>query len=190
MCCPNRGALLVSLLGTLLSGCEYAGLLRPSVLSQLDPPVARLVNELPELDQPNDAIIARLYATGGLSHAEPGSDGVMRASVAAPPGQMIWTPAIIVMPRGGDLELTFSNLDKSAHAALLPSNGDLQLLELPSMQAGTAKIRLDGPGMYWFGCPVANHVGRNMLGFILVKGDAPVEARLDRPAQPQPDRGD
>jgi PQQ system protein len=190
MPCSAHATLLAALLGLLLSGCEYAGLLRPSVLRQIDPPVTRLVNELPELDQPNDAIIARLYATGGLSHAEPGSDGLMRASITVPPGQMIWKPAIIVMPHGGDLELTFFNRDSEPHAAFLPSNGDRQVLELPAMEGGKAKVRLDGPAMYWFGCPLANHVGRNMLGFILVKGDAPVEARLDRPPQPRPERED
>lgn len=49
-----------------------------------------------------------------------------------------------------------------------------------------ARITLDGPGYYWFGCPVGNHVGRGMLGQILVKGDVPDEARLDRPDQPRP----
>src|SRR5919199_1248744 len=61
-----------------LCGCEYAGLLRPSVLKQLNPDVARLLDELPEVDAPNKAIIARLFAHGGLSHAEVGADGVMR----------------------------------------------------------------------------------------------------------------
>ena len=48
------------------------------------------------------------------------------------------------------------------------------------------RIRLDQPGMYWFGCPVANHAGRGMLGLILVSGEVPPEARLDRPRQPRP----
>jgi PQQ system protein len=47
-------------------------------------------------------------------------------------------------------------------------------------------VELDAPGLYWFGCPVGNHAGRGMLGFLFVEGDVPPEARLDRPPQPQP----
>jgi hypothetical protein len=36
-----------------LSACDYASLLRPSVLEQLNPRVVRLVNDLPEVDDPN-----------------------------------------------------------------------------------------------------------------------------------------
>jgi PQQ system protein len=148
----------------------------------------RLLNELPEVDRPNEATVARLFATGGLAHAEEGADGVLRTTIAVPPGQMIWKPAIVVMPRGGELELAFANHDEALHMAFLPSNGARQLVELPAQKAGRARVRLDGPGLYWFGCPVGNHVGRGMLGFILVKGVAPTEARQDRPAQPQPTR--
>ena len=42
-------ALLLALATT---GCDYAGLLRPSVLSELNPPVTRLVNDLPDVDVP------------------------------------------------------------------------------------------------------------------------------------------
>jgi PQQ system protein len=183
-----RDALLLGTIAGALAGCEYGGLLRPSVLSQLDPPTVRLLNELPEVDRPNEATIARLFATGGLAHAEEGADGVLRAAIGVPEGQMIWRPAIVVMPRGGELELTFSNRDDTLHMAFLPSNGGREIVELPPGQAGRARIRLDGPGLYWFGCPVANHVGRGMLGFVLVKGEAPAEARLDRPPQTQPTR--
>ena len=113
---------------------------------------------------------------------------MLRAAVDVPPGQLIWKPAILVMPRGGELELTFENHDQALHMAFLPSNGARQIVELPAQEAGRARVRLDGPGLYWFGCPVANHVGRGMLGFILVGGGAPAEARLDRPPQPQPTR--
>jgi PQQ system protein len=174
------------LLGLALAGCEYGGLARPSVLSQLDPPVARLINELPELDASNEATVAELYALGGLAHAEPGPDGVMRAAVEVPPHHMLWSPAVIVMPHGGPLELHFSNHDQAFHAAFLPSNGGRQVLELPAQQGGRARIELDQPGFYWFGCPVADHVGRGMLGFIIVRGETPPEARLDRPPQSQP----
>ena len=52
-----------------LSGCDYVRLARPSVLEQLEPPVVRLVNELPQVDRPNEALVTRIYATGGLTRA-------------------------------------------------------------------------------------------------------------------------
>jgi PQQ system protein len=179
--------LLVLLLAVgILSGCTYGRLLRPSVLSQLDPPVAQLVNELPQVDHPNKGLVAKLYALGGLTHAAEGADGVLRARVRVPQHEFIWEPAVIVLPRGGELELEFVNEDEAFHMAFLPSNGGRQVLDLPVHAAGRARIRLDQPGMHWFGCPVGNHAGRGMLGFIFVYGEVPEEARLDRPAQPRP----
>ncbi len=170
-----------------LSGCNYGGLLRPSVLKQLNPDVVRLLNELPEVDRPNEDVVGRLFAHGGLSHATEGADGLMYDSIRIPEGQLIWQPAIIVMPHPGELEVELFNDDGlSLHAAIMPSNGDKQYVLLPIHTKGRAKIRLDGPGYYWFGCPVANHVGRGMLGLILVRGDVPLSAKLDRPEQQRP----
>lgn len=170
-----------------LSSCDYVRLLRPSVLKQLNPRVVRLVNELPKVDDPNEEIVARLFAHGGLAHAKTGTDGVMRANVRVPPGEYIWYPAIVVMPRGGELELDFYNEDPySYHAAFLPNAGNRQALILPVRSHGRARIRLDQPGLYWFGCPVANHAGRGMLGLVMVGGEVPAEAKLDRPRQPRP----
>ena len=70
----------------LLAGCNYVRLLRPSVLKQLNPDVVRLLNELPRVDDPNEDIIARLFAHGGLDHADRGRDGVYRAEVIVPEG--------------------------------------------------------------------------------------------------------
>ena len=166
---------------------DYFRLLRPNVLKQLDPQVVKLVNELPGVDKQNKEIIGRLFAHGGLAHAKTGPDGVMHVDVRAPSGELIWTPAIVVMPRSGELEVELFNDDPYVHhAAILPSNGDKQYLNLPILSRGKARVRLDGPGYYWFGCPVGNHVGRGMLGLILVKGDVPAGARLDRPDQPRP----
>ncbi len=166
---------------------DYFRLLRPSVLKQLDPQVVKLVNELPGVDKQNKEIIGRLFAHGGLAHAKEGPDGLMRVDVRAPDGELIWTPAIVVMPRGGELEVELFNDDPYVHhAAILPSNGDKQFTMLPIHSRATARVSLDGPGYYWFGCPVGNHVGRGMLGLILVKGEVPDEARLDRPEQPRP----
>jgi PQQ system protein len=169
-----------------LAGCEYVRLLRPSVLKQLNPRVVRLVNELPATDNPNEALIGRLFAHGGAGDARVGSDGVMRITVRAPKNEFLWEPAVIIMPRGGELEVDVSNEDQVDHAAFLPSNGGRQLLATPPHTRGRARLRLDQPGYYFFGCPVQNHAGRGMLGLILVKGDAPAEARLDRPAQRRP----
>lgn len=175
---------VLSMLG--FTGCEYFRLLRPKVLKQLNPRVVRLVNELPEVDRPNEAIIARLFAHGGLSRADLGSDGVFRDRVYVPKNQYIWYPAIITMERGGELELEFSNDDVVTHAAFMPSNGERQVLLLPVKQAGKVRMRLDQPGLYWFGCPISNHAGRGMLGLIIVKGETPEAARLDRPSQDRP----
>ena len=56
-------------------GCEYVNLLRPSVLNQLNPDVVRPLNELPNVDRPKEDIVGRLFAHGGLSHAEEAADG-------------------------------------------------------------------------------------------------------------------
>ncbi|HEX8668605.1 MAG TPA: MSMEG_3727 family PQQ-associated protein [Allosphingosinicella sp.] len=169
-----------------LSGCEYAGLLRPSVLGQVDPEMATLMNELPNLDEPNEAMVGRLYATGGASRAAVGEDGVMRDRIRIPKDEYLWYPAVIVMPRGGTLELDITNEDQRPHAIFAASNGDRKIMTLPVATRGVVRLELDAPGYYWFGCPVENHVGRGMLGVVIVKGEVPPEARLDRPRQPQP----
>lgn len=187
---PLLRVALLLLAAASLAACEYARLLRPSVLKQLNPRVVRLVNYLPEIDEPNEAMVGRLLAHGGLGHARPGSDGVMRATVRAPKQEFIWEPAVIVMPRGGELELDFSNEDVELHAAFLPHQGEggRRMMYLPIHERGRARLRLDGPGYYFFGCPISNHAGRGMLGLIIVEGDVPPEAKLDRPRQPQPSR--
>ncbi len=179
-------AALGALLAVLVAGCDYVRLLRPRVLKQLNPDVVKMLNELPEVDDPNEAIVARLFAHGGLSHATLGGDGIFRDEIRVPKHEYIWRPAIIVLDRGGELELDIANEDEVFHIAFLPSNGNRQLVELPMHERGKARIRLDQPGLYWFGCPVANHAGRGMLGLVIVKGAVPAEARLDRPRMPRP----
>ena len=170
----------------LLSGCEYVKLLRPSVLKQLNPDVVRLVNTLPDVDDQNELVVARLFAHGGLSRADRGRDGVYRDKIWVPENEFIWKPAIIRMEGPGELELDFHNVDQNFHIALMPSNSERQVLELPMHTGGRVRVRLDQPGLYWFGCPVSNHAGRGMLGIILVGGDVPAAARLDRPKQKRP----
>jgi PQQ system protein len=118
-------ALLVSLLSLCLTGCEYLRMLRPSVIKQLEPEVVALVNELPEVDRPNKEIVGRLLAHGGLSHASEGADGVMRDVIRIPDGQFIWKPALIVMPRAGELEIEFYNDDSLSHHAALARCGGI-----------------------------------------------------------------
>jgi PQQ system protein len=179
-------ALLMLLTASILSSCEYLRLLRPSVLKQLNPDVVRLVNELPAVDDPNGRVVARLFAHGGLSHARLGSDGVYRDVVTIPENQFIWRPAIIHMPQGGELEIEVHNTDQTLHAIFAPSNPDRQAMMLPMHTAGRVRVRLDQPGLYWFGCPISNHAGRGMLGLIMVGGEVPAEAKLDRPRQRRP----
>jgi PQQ system protein len=166
-----------------LSGCEYARLLRPSVIRQMNPRTAAMVNYLPRVDRPNEAIVGRLFAHGGLSHARLGSDGVMRVRVRVRKDQMLWEPAIVVMRRPGTLEMEIANEDKGAHVAYLPDGASDQVLVLPARTAGLVRINLDAPGMYTFANAISNTSGRGMLGIILVEGDVPAEAQLDRPLQ-------
>lgn len=185
----SRGARLLSLLSFTagLGSCEYLRLARPSVLEQLNPDVVRLVNALPDMDSPNEATLARLIGHGGLTRASEGPDGVFRARVHVPPGEFIWRPAAIVMRHGGELELEFHNGDPfSLHAAILPSDGGPQVITLPIHTAGRVRLRLDQPGLYSFDCPIANHAGRGMVGLILVSGEVPAEAKLNRPPQDRP----
>src|SRR5688500_18136758 len=146
----------------LLSSCEYVKLLRPSVLRQLNPDIVRLVNTLPAVDDPNELVVARLFAHGGLSRADKGRDGVFRDKIWVPDNEFIWKPAVIHMEHGGELELDFHNTDQNFHIAFVPDTPDRQVLDLPMHTSGRVRIKLDQPGMYFFGCPVGNHAGRGM----------------------------
>jgi PQQ system protein len=57
---------------------------------------------------------------------------------------------------------------------------------LPNSSRGKVTVTLDGPGYYWYGSNIGNDEGRGLMGAIVVMGDVPEEARLDRPAQPRP----
>lgn len=110
----------------------------------------------------------------------------MRDRIRIPVNEYIWKPAIAVMERGGVLELDVTNEDHNHHMVFMPHNGDRQVLDLPAQTRGIVRVELNEPGYYWFGCPVANHATRGMLGLVLVKGEVPPEAKLDRPPQPRP----
>jgi PQQ system protein len=141
---------------------------------------------LPELARQNGATLGRVLGSGKLGFAEEGSDGRMRATVRIPEDELIYEPGILVMPHGGDLELTLINDDKNTHCAVLPSNGDSQFIWLVNHSKGVAHLDLDGPGYYWYGSTTGNDEGRGLTVAIVVQGDTPPEAKLDRPPQPQP----
>jgi PQQ system protein len=138
------------------------------------------------LDRQNGATLGRLLANGNIARAEEGPDGRMRATIRIKPDELIWDPSVLVLPHGGDLDLELVNDDLNTHCALLPSNGDSQFIWLVNHSRGTASLNLDGPGYYWFGSPTGNDEGRGLTGAIVVLGEVPPEARLDRPAQPRP----
>jgi PQQ system protein len=137
------------------------------------------------LDKQNQATLGRLLTTGNIGYAEEG-DGGMHARIRIVPDQLIWDPSILVLPHGGDLDIEFVNDDQNTHCALVPSNGDSQWIWLPNYSRGTVHVNLDGPGYYWFSSNIGNDEGRGLIGAIVVKGDVPESARLDRPQQPRP----
>jgi len=138
------------------------------------------------LDKQNGASIGRVLASGSIGHAEEGPDGKLRATVRIPEDELGWEPSVLVLPHGGDLELTLINDDKNTHCAVLPSNGDNLFIWLVNHSMGTATLNLDGPGQYWYGSTTGNDEGRGLTGAIVVGGEVPDEAKLDRPSQPRP----
>jgi len=138
------------------------------------------------LNAQNKAALGQVLNTGSIGRATEEQGGRMRATIRINPDELCWDPSILVMPHGGDIELELVNDDLNTHCALLPSNGDRKFIWLVNHSRGRATLNLDGPGYYWFGSPTGNDEGRGLTGAIVVLGDAPPEARLDRPAQPRP----
>jgi PQQ system protein len=138
------------------------------------------------LDTQNKATIGRVLGTGKIERAAEGDDGRMSATIRIRPDELVFEPSVLVLPHGGDLDLELINDDLNTHCALLPSNGDSQFIWLVNHSKGTATLSLDGPGYYWYSSPTGNDEGRGLTGAIVVMGDAPPEARLDRPKQPRP----
>lgn len=141
---------------------------------------------LAELNGQNRASIGAVLNTGSIGQATERADGVMEATITIREDAMAWDPAVLMVPHGGTIELTIINDDTNTHACLLPSNGDKQFIGLLNHSKGKATIELDGPGYYWYGSPAGNDEGRGLTAAIVVGGDVPPEAKLDRPAQPRP----
>ncbi|MFG1922930.1 MSMEG_3727 family PQQ-associated protein [Cryptosporangium sp. NPDC048952] len=144
-----------------------------------------LLDEL-GLNAQNKAGLGKVLNTGSIGEATERDDGTMEATVRIKPDEICWDPSILVLPHGGDLELTLINDDQNTHCALLPSNGDRKFIWLVNHSKGKALLNLDGPGYYWYSSPTGNDEGRGLTGTIVVLGDVPPEARLDRPDQPRP----
>lgn len=138
------------------------------------------------LNDQNKAAIGRMLGTGNIGRATEKADGSLQATIRIQPDEIGWDPAILVLPHGGDLELELINDDLNTHCALLPSNGDRKFIWLVNHSKGRATLNLDGPGCYWYSSPTGNDEGRGLTGAIVVLGDVPPEARLDRPDQPRP----
>jgi PQQ system protein len=145
-----------------------------------------VVDQLAALGKQNGATLGRILANGNLGTAEDGPDGKMRATIRINEDELCYDPTVLVLPHGGVVELTLINDDKNTHCAVLPSNGDTQFIWLVNHSQGTATLELDGPGYYWYGSTTGNDEGRGLTGAIVVQGDTPAEAKLDRPPQPQP----
>jgi PQQ system protein len=142
------------------------------------------VAEVPGLDKQNGVTLGRILGRTNVGEAEE-AGGKMTATVRIPEDQLVYDPGVLVLPHGGILELTLINDDKNTHCAVLPSNGDTQFIWLVNHSKGTATLELDGPGYYWYGSTTGNDEGRGLTGAIVVGGDVPAEAKLDRPPQPQ-----
>ncbi|TDD37362.1 MSMEG_3727 family PQQ-associated protein [Saccharopolyspora elongata] len=141
---------------------------------------------LAELNGQNRATIGAVLGTGSIGKAIERADGTMEATIRIPEDAMTWDPGILILPHGGIIELTIINDDKNTHACLLPNNGERQFIGLLNHSKGSATLELDGPGCYWYGSPAGNDEGRGLTGAIVVTGEVPPEAKLDRPAQPRP----
>jgi PQQ system protein len=148
--------------------------------------VSSAVEEVPGLDKQNGATLGRILGRGRVGHAEEGPDGKMRAKITIPEDELVFDPGVLVLPHAGEVEIEFTNDDKNTHCAVLPCNGDYKFIWLVNSSRGIARLTLDGPGYYWYGSRTGNDEGRGLTGAIVVQGEAPPEAKLDRPPQPRP----
>jgi PQQ system protein len=138
------------------------------------------------LARQNSTGLGRQFGSGGVGHAEEGPDGKMSATIRIPEDELCFEPATLILPHGGDLELTLINDDKNTHCAVLPNNGDPKFIWLVNHAKGTALLNLDGPGTYYYGSTTGNDEGRGLTAAIVVGGEVPDHAKLDRPPQPRP----
>lgn len=149
--------------------------------------MVRLMEAMSGTNEPNEKILGQLFAVGGAGKAEIGTDGVARITVEHRPQETIWRPALIMMDRPGELEIRFSNNNPQGHLmVVIPSDGGNVALDLPPLHDGRARVRFGTPGMYMFADAMGNSMGQGMMGMVVVEGEVPAEAKLDRPLQPRP----
>ena len=141
---------------------------------------------LAELHGQNREAVGAVLGTGSIAEATERRDGTMEATIRIPEDALAFEPSILILPHAGTVELTIINDDKNTHACLLPSNGDKQFIHLVNQSKGRATLELDGPGYYWYGSALGNDEGKGLTAAIVVSGEVPPEAKLDRPAQPRP----
>lgn len=152
-------------------------------MTTTDDPSGKLADGL---HRQNATGLGRLLGSGGVGHAEEGPDGTMTATVRIPEDELCFEPGTLILPHGGNLELTLINDDKNTHCAVLPHNGDPKIIWLVNHSKGTASLTLDGPGTYYYGSTTGNDEGRGLTGAIVIGGEVPDHAKLDRPPQPRP----
>ena len=138
------------------------------------------------LSKQNGVTLGRVLGRGNVGMAEEGADGKMHPTVRIPLDELVFDPGVLILPHAGDLELEIINDDNNSHCAVLPSNGDSKFIWLVNFSKGTATLQLDGPGYYWYGSRTGNDEGRGLTGTIVVTGEVPDEAKLDRPPPPRP----
>jgi PQQ system protein len=166
-----RNVFLILILLLFISGCS----------------MGRLMEAMVGTHEPNQKVVGQLFANGGGGKAALGSDGHRYIAVTANPEETIWRPAVILMDSPGHLVIEFSNNNPQAHiVAVVPSDGGQIMLDLPPLHTGHVTAHFGSPGMYMFGSAMGNQLGRGMMGMIIVEGEVPPEARLDRPPQPRP----
>jgi PQQ system protein len=147
----------------------------------------QLMETMIHTNEPNELMLGQMFAVGGGTEAVVGPDGVARAEVMHFQGETIFRPSVISMSEPGHLELTFANENPDNHLMVaVASDGGMQALDLPPLTAGRARVHFGTPGLYMFIDAMGNHMGRGMMGMVLVSGKVPEEARLDRPPQPEP----
>ena len=141
--------------------------------------------DVSSLNQQNGDGAGSLLGSGKVGHAEEESDGKMTGTIRIPEDELVYEPGSYhaAWRHGRDHA---HQRRQDTHCAVLLSNGDKQFVWLVNHSKGTATLKLDGPGYYWYSSPTGNDEGRGLTGAIVVGGDVPAEARLDRPPQPRP----
>jgi PQQ system protein len=147
----------------------------------------QMMETMAKTNEPNERMLGQMFVVGGGKEAVRGDDGVARVTVKHFPEETIFRPSVITMEEPGELEVTFENNNPHNHLmVIVPSYGSREVVDLPPLATGKARVRLGTPGLYMFIDAMGNHMGRGMMGMISVAGEVPEAAKLDRPTQPRP----